>query len=262
MTTIPKLKGLLRAIAPASAALALLAPIQTASAEGPPSNWRLYGQGSDNFNNFNGGKWRKSTHSNFKTWNVGVVGIGGNNKALQCTNNAKGEHSGGWAEGRISYWREGWFEARTKTTWLHNDIWPAWWMWKNNGTPNQDELDVFEYQSSILNHAHWKHNLNGQRGNKNQVAKKLWAVWNPGGVPAWHYRWGMDRVKSWTNWAVKSENNKNCRFFINGLFQMNGAKAWTSMHFIFSSSPHKRHLPPIGANLPNFQIDWIKSYFR
>ncbi|MEO0796798.1 MAG: hypothetical protein AAFX93_16645 [Verrucomicrobiota bacterium] len=237
-----------------------------------PNGWSQYNWATDNFNDTSIGwqwtdvppswiNWEQSKRKNgsltwtrFRTQNIQMTGsalrvINWHHSTPITENGRTFEYSGGWFSSKANWLTEGQFQAHLKVDWNFADIWPTFWTSKGGG----DELDIMEYQSGILNHAH-----HDWGANPKVESKRNWFPWTQ---PTWHYNWAMERVRSWTHWACRTTRNTQATFYINGKLEhtSNITRVDTPMEMYFTSSPHKNHLPAPG-NYPDFHADWVETY--
>jgi len=253
--------------------LATLMPT-TAQAQklGKPGGWRVYNQVTDNFNDRQIGwqwnnthrfyNWERSKRKNgsltwtkFRTQNIDMNGsqlrvINFYHSTPITEGGRTFSYSGGVLGSKANWLVEGQFQCYSKVQWNMPDIWPTFWTDKGGA----DELDIMEYQSNIVNHSHHDKQVSGAR----RSSKRIWAPWTK---PKWHHDWALTRVRSWTHWAARTTRNTQATFYING--KREHTSEWnrvdTGMEMLFTSSPHKDHLPNPGG-LPTYTIDWVETH--
>ncbi|ADE54038.1 hypothetical protein [Coraliomargarita akajimensis] len=239
-----------------------------------PGGWQSYNWGTDHFNDYDiGWQWNNNAPnwflfeesksgpyslSKFRTQNVVMTGdhvrlINWYHYTPVTEQGRTFTYSGGWLQSKATWLTEGQFQAQTKVDWNFGDIWPSFWTTYASGGGG-DELDIMEYQSNILNHAHhvWSN------GNSNSPSKRLWTPWMN---PRWHHTWAMERVRSWSNWACRTTRNTQATFYINGKLEhtSNKRKVVSPMIMHFSTSPHRDHRPAPG-NYPDFRVNWVETH--
>ncbi len=234
---------------------------------GIPGGWKAFDPTTDNFNRIAlGSKWvavaknednktktGQTGFSRFRTQNVqmnnAVLGIVNWYHSTPITEGGiTTNYSGGWCRSSIGYLTEGQFQTRQKVSFQFADVWPTFWTNRGGG----DELDIMEYQTDILNQTHHVH----AGGTKS--SPRLWPPWiNQGG----EWTWAMARVTSWTHWAARTTRTSKAQFFINAKLEhtSNLRNVISGMEMLFTSSPHKNHLPGPGS-YPRMEIDWVETH--
>ncbi len=236
---------------------------------GTPGGWKAFPQTSDEFNGTSlASKWIAVAKSEENKAKNGAVGMsrfrtqnvqfrGGNLSIInwwQANKITEGgttfNYSGGWVRSSFGGLTEGQFQSQIKVGYVFPDVWPTFWTNRGGG----DELDIMEYQTNILNQTHHWH--------ISRPSRKSPREWRPADSG---WRWAMDRVTGvggLSNFAARSRRTSGAQFFINAKLEhtSTGVRNVTSaMEMLFTSSPHKNHLPAGAQNYPRYEVNWVRT---